>query len=321
MCRARFMALAVLLSVALAPAATVGADASKGTTEKATPVSSRASGAEQAARAKATPPKQAKENAKGQKPVRQAAVQPSAPLPSGPVLRVAVEGAYPPFSEVDGKGRLKGFDIDIANALCAELAMRCQFVQRPWAVIQDAVIGEDLRLWNEVDAIVASVSITDTRRQTADFTQKYFHSPGRFLRRTGSGVDPERLRGRRIGVQASTTYDEFATLRFANEAQIVRFETLPQALAALKEGRIDLVLADSLALQRAVLEGKDKALFELCGPAFTDARWFGYGAGIVVRKGNRELLAKLDAALERLKAKGEHARIAKAYFGFDVDPR
>jgi len=255
--------------------------------------------------------------------MREAAVRPTAPVPSGPVLRIAVEGAYPPFSEVDTKGRLKGFDIDIARAVCAELAVRCELVQKPWAVIQDAVIGLEPKLWNEVDAIVASVSITDKRRETADFTQKYYHSPARFVRKVGSGVEPVagKLRGRRIAVQGSTTHDEFVTTTFGGEAAILRFETLPQALAALKDGRADLVLADALALQRGFLETKDGAGFEYCGPSFTEPRWFGQGVGIVVEKGDRALLAKLDAALQAIKAKGEHAKIAKAYFAFDVDPR
>jgi|GEM_PF-1959214 len=255
--------------------------------------------------------------------IREAAVRPTAPVPSGPALRIAVEGSYPPFSEVDTKGRLKGFDIDVARAVCAELAVRCVFVQKPWAVIQDAVIGLGPELWNEVDAIVASVSISDKRRETADFTRKYYHVPARFLRRVGSGIEPVlgRLRGRRIAVQGSTTHDEFVTATFGGEATILRFATLPQAVAALRDGRADLVLADALALQKGVLETEDGAGLELCGPNFTEPRWFGQGAGIVVRKGNRELLDRLDAALERLRAKGELARLARAYFRFDIDPR
>lgn len=254
---------------------------------------------------------------------KEAAVRSTAPATGAPRLRLAVEGSYPPFSEVDGKGRLKGFDVDIAHALCAELQVRCELVQRPWAVLQDAVIGLEPRLWNEVDAIVASVSITETRRQTADFTRRYYQVPARFLRRKGSPVEPVagRLKGRRIAVQASTTHDQFVTATFAGEAEVVRFETLPQAVAALAEGRVDLLMGDALALDRGALRTPQGAGLELCGPSYTDPRWFGYGAGIVVRKGNRELVERLDAALDALRAKGEHARIAKAYFGFDIDPR
>lgn len=254
---------------------------------------------------------------------KQAAVRPTAPSSGAPRLRIAVEGSYPPFSELDGKGRLKGFDVDIARALCAELRVRCELVQRPWAVLQDAVIGLEPRLWREVDAIVASVSITETRRQTAEFTRRYYHVPARFLRRKGNPVEPVagRLAGRRIAVQASTTHDQFVTQTFAGEAEVVRFETLAQAVAALAEGRVDLLLGDALALERGVLKTARGAGFELCGPSYTDPRWFGYGAGIVVEKGNRALVERLDAALDALRAKGEHARIAKAYFGFDIDPR
>ncbi len=279
----------------------------------------------------AAPPKAAPGKPRPQ-PSKQAALAPAArkpapapapPTAAGPVLRLAVEGSYPPFSEVDAKGRLKGFDVDIANALCAELAVRCRLVQRPWAVLQDAVLGLEPELWNEVDAIVASVSITDSRRQTADFTRRYYQVPARFLRKKDSGIEPVagRLQGRRIGVQASTTHDRFVTQRFGGEAQILRFETLPQAVAALREGRVDLLMADALALEQGVLKTRDGGAFEFCGPNYTDPHWFGHGAGIAVKKGNRELVERLDAALERIRAKGEHAKIAKAYFGFEIDPR
>lgn len=273
-------------------------------------------GAGKAAPAKAAP-------AKPRSPAAKEAAVPPAAARAGDRLRLAVEGSYPPFSEVDAKGRLKGFDVDIANAVCAELAARCELIQRPWAVLQDAVIGLEPRLWSEVDAIVASVSITDSRRQTADFTERYYQVPARFACKKGSGVEPVagRLKGRRIGVQASTTHDQFLTASFAGEAQIVRYETLPQAVAALAAGNVDLVMADALALDRGVLKTREGAGLELCGPNFTDPRWFGHGAGIAVRKGNRELVERLDRALAALRAKGEHARIAKAYFGFDIDPR
>lgn len=254
---------------------------------------------------------------------KEAAVRATLPASGAPRLRIAVEGSYPPFSERDAKGRLKGFDVDIARALCAELRVRCELVQRPWAVLQDAVIGLEPRLWNEVDAIVASVSITETRRQTAEFTRRYYQVPARFLCRKGNPVEPVagRLAGRRIAVQASTTHDQFVTATFAGEAEVVRFETLPRAVAALAEGRVDLLMGDALALERGVLKTARGAGLELCGPSYSDPRWFGHGAGIVVKKGNRELVERLDAALDALRAKGEHARIARAYFGFDIDPR
>ncbi len=300
---ARWPRIAALLALLLAaPAADAAAAGANGTT--------------------AAPPKAAPAKPRTAA-TKEAAVQPAAPAPGAPRLRLAVEGSYPPFSELDAKGRLKGFDVDIANALCAELAVRCELVQRPWAVLQDAVIGLEPRLWSEVDAIVASVSITETRRQTADFTRRYYQVPARFLRRKGSPVEPVagRLKGRRIAVQASTTHDQFVTATFAGEAEVVRFETLPLAVAALAEGRVDLVMGDALALDKGALKTQQGAGLELCGPSYTDPRWFGYGAGIVVRKGNRELVERLDAALDALRAKGEHARIAKAYFGFDIDPR
>ncbi len=312
----------------LAFALTTALGAAAGTSSEGQP-SARGAGARSAQTDAAAHRKGAAEHGRAvaaprREPVtRAAAVAPAGPVADGPVLRIAVEGSYPPFSETDAKGRLKGFDIDIANALCAELQVRCRFVQRPWAVLQDAVLGLEPGLWAEVDAIVASVSITESRLRTAEFTRRYYQIPARFLCRKGDSIDPRpgALHGRRLGVQAKTTHDEFVTATFGAEAPIVRFETLPQAITALRERRVDLVMGDALAFQRGVLQTREGGSFELCGPSYTDPRWFGRGAGIVVRKGDRELVEKLDAALERLRAKGEHARIAKAYFAFDIDPR
>lgn len=90
-------------------------------------------------------------------------------------VRFGVEGAYPPFSWTDASGEIKGFDIDLANALCQQMAVKCELVAQDWDGMIPALLSR------KYDAIIAAMSITDERRQKVDFTEKYAHIPNRFV--------------------------------------------------------------------------------------------------------------------------------------------
>ena len=101
----------------------------------------------------------------------------------GNALRIGVEGAYPPFSEIGTDGKLKGFDIDIAHALCERMKANCTLVQAEF----DALIP-GLRA-KKIDAIVASMSITPERKKSVDFSDKYYQTPARMLARADAKFD------------------------------------------------------------------------------------------------------------------------------------
>ena len=104
-----------------------------------------------------------------------AAVTAHAQAPDWKKIRIGVEGAYPPFSEVDKDGKLKGFEIEYAQALCAEMKAECTLVQQDFDGLIPALQAR------KVDAIIASMSITEERKQRVAFTNKYYQTPARFV--------------------------------------------------------------------------------------------------------------------------------------------
>jgi arginine/ornithine transport system substrate-binding protein len=233
-------------------------------------------------------------------------------------LRLGVEGGYPPFSEVGPDGKLKGFDIDIANALCAQMKADCTLVQSTF----DAMIPS-LQA-RKFDAVIASMSITPERQKAVAFSNKYYQTPARLVVKAGTKLDvtPEGLKGKRIGVQRSTIHDRYATDTFKS-AEIARYGKQDEVFLDLAAGRIDAVLADSVAIDVGFLKTPQGKAFAFTGPVYDDPKYFGIGAGIALRKSDTALLAQINDALRAIRADGSYKKIQDKYFDFDVygDPK
>ena len=236
-----------------------------------------------------------------------------AQAPDWKKIRIGVEGAYPPFSEVGPDGRIKGFDIDIANALCADLKAECSMVQQAFDGMIPALQAR------KFDAVIASMSITEERKRSVAFSDKYSSTAGRLVAKKGTTLQatPAGMKGKRIGVQRSTTHDRFATDTF-KDSEIVRYTGQDQVFLDLQSGRLDAVLADQVAINVGLLQrpaGKD---FAFAGPTYTDPKYFGPGAGVAMRKGDTQLQGKINQAIKDIRANGTYQKIAKQYFDFDV---
>ena len=228
-------------------------------------------------------------------------------------LRVGVEGAYPPFSSLGTDGKLKGFDIDIAHAVCERLKVQCVLVQAEFDAMIPALRAK------KFDAIVASMSITPERLKAVDFSDKYYSTPTRFVVRSDSRLDisADGLKGRKIGVQRTTIQDRYATATFKG-SEIVRYGKQDEVFLDLVNGRIEGVLVDSVAADQGFLKTPSGKGFVFRGPVYDDPVFFGTGAGIAVRKGDTALRDKINAALAAIRADGSYKKLNDRYFDFDV---
>lgn len=232
-------------------------------------------------------------------------------------LRVAVEGEYPPFSSTGAGGKLAGFDVDIAHALCAEMKTSCKLVKQQWdRMIPDLVAGR-------YEMIVSSMSITARRRQQIDFTEPYYQTPAKFVGRKGESLEGSlsQLKGKRVGVQKATTHEKFLTEQYGDQVQVARYDTLGKAASDLGAGQIDYLFGDAMALDAGLLRTAKGKGYAFVGPDVRDRRYFGEGIGIAVQKGATDLRARLNQALATLHANGTYDAIAEKYFAFGMKAR
>ena len=228
-------------------------------------------------------------------------------------MRIGTEGAYPPFNWIDENGDLQGFDVEIAQALCDAAGFTCEFVVQDWDGIIPGLLAK------KYDAIIASMSITEERKQVVDFTEKYYNTPAKFIAKKGAGFDIgfDTLAGKVVGVQRATIHENFLRDKFQG-IEVKVYATQDEANADLVAGRTDLVMADSVALLEGFLKTPEGADFEFVGPDYNDPTYHGEGAGIAIRKGETELVDAFNKAIEQIRSDGTYKKINDKYFDFDV---
>ena len=230
-------------------------------------------------------------------------------------LRIGIEATYPPFAFKTPDGKISGFDYDIGNALCAEMKVKCEWVEQEF----DGLIPS-LKV-RKVDAVLSSMSITEDRLKSLDFSKKYYHTPGKLAMQAGSEIkDPlVDLKGKKVGVQRASTYDRFASDQFeAAGIEVVRYASQNEAFLDLASGRLDATLADIINIDEGFIKTPAGKGFALVGPDFNDPKYFGNGAGIAVRKGDSENAARISAAIDAIRANGTYQGVQAKYFEFDI---
>ena len=229
-----------------------------------------------------------------------------------PRLRFLTTTDFPPFNFIDKSGRLSGFHIDLARAICAELgiAEKCQIQALPWAELDGALIS------SEGEALIAGVPATAETREKYAFSRPYLQFPARFIMRKGQAVtEPivDKLMGKRVGVLAGSAHERVLRDYFGN-VKVVTYSKSDWLNADLKDGKLDAVFGDGMRLS-FWLAGTDAAgCCRFAGGPYLAPEYLGTGLAIATKPDNPALAAAFDYALHQISAKGTFAELYLRYF-------
>lgn len=224
-------------------------------------------------------------------------------------LRVATEGYYAPFNYFNDQGELAGFDVDIAQALCAKMEITCEIVSNEW---DDLIPGLNA---DQYDVIVASMSITEERLDKVAFTLPYYSNMLTFIGKSDENVDvtTDGLQGKSVGVLRSTVSSIYLAESYGEVVESIEFDTQDDALNALVEGKVDLVLGDNLPLYDWLQSDVGQGHAFIGEFIDIDDR-----IGIAVRHEEDELLNSLNDALIEILENGTYQEINADYFPFSI---
>ncbi|EPJ53454.1 MAG: putative periplasmic binding abc transporter protein [Osedax symbiont Rs2] len=220
---------------------------------------------------------------------------------------------YPPFSVPDAAGNYNGWEIEIANAVCAAAKLECEIVASAWDGIIPSLKAE------KIDVIAASLSVTAARLKVIDFSNKYYQTGAALIGAANSSIAPTAagVGGKTIGIQSASIHQAYAAKHFP-DASIREYQSQDEANQDLFAGRIDATLADVLTLDAFLASEEGQACCKLLGIAKNDVEILGEGIGFGLRKGNDELKAKLNAAIDQIRSDGTYAKISAKYFDFNI---
>jgi len=216
---------------------------------------------------------------------------------------------YPPFTSKDASGTWVGWEIDLMNALCKQMNEECQLVEVAWDGIIPSLTSK------QIDVIWSSMSITDERKKTIDFSDMYYDTATAIIGPKNGDLDisPEHLKGKTIGVQVSTTHANYVDKYFGAGSTVKSYQTQDEANQDLAAGRLDYVQADAMALDAFLKTEQGMACCEKKAEVPPDTSILGFGVGAGVRKEDTALKEKIDAAIKALAAAGEFDKITANY--------
>ncbi|GAA2816236.1 ABC transporter substrate-binding protein [Saccharopolyspora taberi] len=211
---------------------------------------------------------------------------------------------YKPFQFHD-QGKIVGFDVELVDLIARDLGVKQEIKDTPFEGIQS---GEQLNT-RACDVAAAAMSITPAREQNFDFSDPYFEATQALLTKKGSGLNSlEALRGKKLGVQLSTTGETYANEnKDANGYEVVQFEDLPLSVTAVQTGQVDAAINDNSVLGDFI---KNNPEVEITTEFVTGDQY-----GIGVATGNTALRDAVNQSLKKMKENGEYDAIYQKWFG------
>lgn len=237
-------------------------------------------------------------------------------------LRVGMECTYAPFNYRTPEGEMAGYDVDVAQGIATRIGADLEYVCQEWDGMIPALLA------NKFDLIIASMSITDERKEKIDFSIPYRVSVGRILGSKEAALKlfdeagapmPEAFDGLRFGVERASTYANWVKARLPG-AEVVLYDGAQPMLLDLQNGRLDIAITNPMKAYLDFLSKDDGAGFEFVSPALDEPEFFGPGVGVGLRKGNDDLLVKVDAALAEMITDGSLEDYSLKYFPFSIYP-
>ncbi len=217
------------------------------------------------------------------------------------VIKMATNAAFQPYEYYDGE-TIVGIDAEIAEKLAEKLGMTLEIVDMQFDSILTAVQE------GSVDFGMAGMTVNEDRLKEVDFTISYANGVQAVIVKAGSEVNLDTLYAEgatyKVGVQLGTTGDTYCTDDFGND-RVVRYANGNEAVLALASGSVDCVIIDNEPAKSLVKANE--------GLEILDTEYTNEDYAICVKKGNKELLDKLNTAIDELIADGTVKSIIDKY--------
>lgn len=227
---------------------------------------------------------------------------------------IATEGAFPPFNYLDRKGLPAGFEMELAQDACQRMKAECEFAAYKWDELIPGLLDK------KFDIVMSSLEVTAERRKRLGMSRRYYLSPGAFVAAKGAPFDgpPALLRGKKIGVRKDTTHADWLDKSFRRSAQIRRFATDAEALAALARDDVDAVFGDKAQLWLWSQKSDGKCC-ELVGQDIKDTQTLGIGVSAGLRREDIKLREAFNKAFAEMTSDGTYKKINDKYFPFPLN--
>jgi polar amino acid transport system substrate-binding protein len=240
----------------------------------------------------------------------QSAQETSETAPRRVVIRFLTDSDFPPFDFYDEDGVLVGFNVDLARAICLELNTSCDIKARPWEELFAGLTS------GEADAVIAGHKVTAAALSEVAFTDRYFHTPGRFAGRKDSpqvDMTPSGLDGKRLAVARGTAHEAYLKA-FFRESPLAIYENADLAREALTAGKADFLFDDGISLAFWLNGTLSRQCCEMRGGPFLEPKFFGDGIAIAVPKNDPQIRLLLNKALDRVRSSGRFEELVQRYF-------
>ena len=230
-------------------------------------------------------------------------------------VRIGTDATYAPFESVDPQGKIFGFEVDYANALCAKMKVTCTFQNQDWDGIIPALLG------GKFDVVISSMNMTPARAKRVLFTDVYYATPPVWVTtkdNKSNDTSPAALKGKMIGTQSATTFANYLEANYKG-FDIKVYPGGDEPLADLANARLDYVVLELLVTEKFMEKNPDCC--RIVSEIPRDPEIFGPGVAAALRPEDTDLKTMFDKAIREAAADGTFDKIQKQYFKVDISPK